>query len=73
MTRLVDQAIEAIRKLPQGTQDELARFVLTVAGDVPVPLTPDEAAAIAEAEAQIARGEGVTADRMDAFWRKHGV
>ena len=44
--------------------------------DTPTPteaLTDEEAAAIAEAEAEIARGERVPAEVIEAFWRKHGV
>jgi hypothetical protein len=73
MKQLIDQAVEAIRKLPQDTQDELARFMLALAAEAPVPLTPDEAAAIAEAEAEFARGERVPAETMNAFWHSHGV
>ncbi len=73
MTKLVEQAIAAISKLPPETQDELARLMLALAGDPPTPLTADEAVAIAEAEAQIARGERVPPETVQAFWRAHGV
>lgn len=33
----------------------------------------DELAAIAEAEAQLARGERVPKAEVDAFWRRHGL
>lgn len=73
MTKLVEQAIAAISKLPPETQDDLARFMLAVAGEMPAPLTPEESAAIAEAEAEIARGERVPAETMRTFWRTHGL
>lgn len=73
MTKLVEQAIAAISKLPPETQDELARFMLALAGDPPKPLTREEAAAIAEAEAEIARGEHVPPETIQAFWRAHGL
>lgn len=73
MTKLVEQAIAAISKLPPETQDDIARFMLAVTGDAPPPLTAEESAAIAEAEAQIARGERVAPETMQAFWRAHGV
>jgi hypothetical protein len=38
-----------------------------------IPLTSDEVAAIAEAEAEIERGERVSSESIDAFWRKHGL
>jgi hypothetical protein len=72
MTKL-EQAFAAIRKLPPETQDDLARFMLALAGGTPDPLTPDEAAAIAEAEAEISRGERVAPEAIQAFWRSHGL
>jgi hypothetical protein len=73
MTKLVEQAIAAISKLPPGMQDELARMMIALASAPPTPLTSEEAAAIAEAEAQIARGERVPPETMRAFWQSHGV
>jgi hypothetical protein len=73
MTKLVEKAIVAISKLPPETQDDLARFMLALAGESPTPLSPDETAAIAEAEAEIARGERVPPETIQAFWRAHGL
>jgi hypothetical protein len=73
LTRLVEQAVAAISQLPPETQDDLARLMLALAESAPTPLTPDEAAAIAEAEAEIARGERVPPDTIQAFWRTHGL
>ena len=73
MTKLVEQAVAAIRKLPPDTQDDLARLMLALAEAPPTPLTPEEAAAIAEAEAEIARGERVPQETIQAFWRSHGL
>ena len=73
MTKLVEQAVAAIAKLPAETQDDLARFMLALAGGAPTPLSPDEAAAIAEAEAEIGRGERVPPETIQAFWRTHGL
>ena len=73
MTKLVEQAVAAISKLPPETQDDLARFMLALANGSPAPLTADEAAAIAEAEAEIRRGERVPPEAIQAFWRAQGV
>jgi hypothetical protein len=73
VTKLVQQAIAAISLLPAETQDDLARLMLALAEGAPAPLTADEAAAIAEAEAEIARGERVPAETIQAFWRAHGL
>jgi hypothetical protein len=47
--------------------------MLALAGGAPVALTADEVAAIAEAEAEIGRGERVPAATIQAFWRTQGV
>lgn len=73
MTNLVQQAIAAISPLPPETQDDIARLMLALAESPPTPLTEDEAAAIVEAEAEIARGERVPAETILAFWRSHGL
>jgi hypothetical protein len=73
MTKLVEQAVAAIRKLPSETQDDLARFLLAVATNSPEPLTTDEAAALAEADAEIGRGERAAPEAVQAFWRTHGL
>ena len=73
MTKLVEQAVAAISQLPPETQDDLARLMLALAEGAPTPLTPDEAAAIAEAEAEIKRGERVPPETIQAFWRSHGL
>ena len=73
VTKLVQQAVAAISRLPPETQDDLARLMLALAEGVPTPLIPDEAAAVAEAEAEIARGERVPPETIQAFWRTHGL
>jgi hypothetical protein len=73
MTKLFEQAVAVISQLPPETQDDLARLMLALAEDSPIPLTDDEAAAIAEAEAEIARGERVPPETIQAFWRAHGL
>ena len=71
MTKL-EQAVAAISKLSRETQDDLARFMLALAGGSQAPLSADEVAAIAEAEAEIGRGERVAPEVIKAFWRTHG-
>ncbi len=60
MTKLLEEALTAVHRLPPETQDEIARAMLVVAGvecdDVYI-LTPEERAALAESEAEVARGE----------------
>lgn len=73
MTKLMEQAVAAISRLPPETQDDLARFVLELATAAPAPLTSDEAASLAEADAEIDRGERVPPEVIEAFWRTHGL
>lgn len=75
MTKLLDDAIDAARSLPPEQQDDLARIMLQLAGSEPpvVELTPDEEAALAESEAQAARGEFATDEHVRAVWAKFGL
>ncbi len=73
MTKLVDEALSAIQKLPPDMQDDLARFVLAIASEPLAPLSADEATALSEAEAEIAHGKRVPAETMRAFWHAQGV
>jgi hypothetical protein len=73
VTKLVEQAVAAISQLPPETQDDLARLLLALADGAPTPLTANEAEAIAEAEAEIGRGERVPPETIQAFWRAHGL
>lgn len=74
MTKLLDQAVEAARGLPPDAQDEIAHVVLRLAGaghEPPMPLTPDEQAAITTSKAAAARGEFASDEQVRAVWAKH--
>jgi predicted transcriptional regulator len=76
MTKLLDRALEAARHLPSDAQDDIARVILRLAGaddEPPVPLTPEEQAAIAASKAAAARGEFATEEQVRAVWAKHGL
>ena len=74
MTRLLEQAFSTLATLPDARQDELARVLLQLAGvdQPPIRLTQEEEADLAEAEAEIARGEFATAEDVRTMWKKHG-
>ncbi len=58
MTKLLDQALEAVRLLPLGDQDEIARVMMQLAGaDLPPPvaLASGERQAIARSKAALCR------------------
>jgi hypothetical protein len=76
MTKLLDQALEAVRDLPPEVQDDIARIVLELAGsgdDVTVVLSADERAALAASKAAASRGEFATDEEVRALWAKHGL
>ena len=76
MTKLLDQAIEAARRLSPDAQDDIARVVLRLSGaddEPPVPLTPGEQAAIRASKDAAARGEFATDEQVRAVWAKHGL
>ncbi len=75
MTKLFDQAVEAVRTLPPDTQDDIARIVLQLAGNDagPVPLSAEERDAVARSKAAAGRGEFATDEQVRATWAKHGL
>jgi hypothetical protein len=75
MTRLLEQAFSTVAALPDARQDELARVMLQLAGvdQPPIQLTPEEQADLAEAEAEIGRGDLATSEEVRAMWEKHGL
>jgi hypothetical protein len=75
MTKLLERAVDSIRALPPEVQDELARLLLQVAGEEQpaIRLTPEERADLAEADAEIARGEFATDEQMRSMLAKRPV
>jgi hypothetical protein len=76
MTKLLDQAMEAVRLLPPDDQDEIARVVMQLAGSdlpAPIPLSPEEREAIVRSKAAAAHGEFATDEQVRAVWAKHGL
>jgi predicted transcriptional regulator len=75
VSKLLDEAIEKVRKLPEAVQDEAAEILLSVVAKQgePVQLDDETRAAINEGRAQARRGEFVTDEDMAAFFRRHGI
>jgi hypothetical protein len=75
MTKLLEEALEAVRRLPTASQDEIARAMLALAGGgpEPAPLTAEERAAIAHSKAAAARGEFASEQDVRDVWAKHGL
>ena len=75
MTDLLEQAVRLARTLPPDSQDDIARLVLTLAGEEqpPIQLTPDEERSLQDSLGQAARREFATDEQVLAVWAKHGL
>lgn len=76
MTRLLDEAVEAVRRLPPDDQDDIARAMIQLAGSdlaSPVVLLAEEREVIARSKAAADRGEFATDEQVRAVWAKHGL
>ena len=73
MTKLLDRAIEAARRLPPDEQDNIARAIMQLAGvnDAITSLTPEEREAVARSKAAAMRGEFATDEEVRAVWAKY--
>ena len=73
MTKLFEQAVEAVRSLPPAMQDELGRMLLQLAGtdQPPYQLSAEEEVSLTESLAQADRGEFATDEQVRAIWAKH--
>jgi hypothetical protein len=76
MTKLLDEAVEAVRRLPSNEQDDIARAMMQLAGtDLPAPvvLPTEEREAIARSKAAADRGEFATDEKVRAVWANHAL
>ena len=74
MTKLLDQALEKVRKLPDSTQDEIAEFLVVLAARAsgPVPLDDDTRSAVRESLLQARRGEFARDEEIAAIFKPRG-
>jgi DNA-binding transcriptional regulator YdaS (Cro superfamily) len=72
MTKLLEQAIEAVRRLPADSQDDIARTILHLAAsEVEAErIDPAHLAAVLEGLAQAKRREFATDDEVEAAFRR---
>jgi hypothetical protein len=75
MTKLLEEAIQKIRKLPKADQDDAAAMLLSVASKnaEAVELDADIRAALKEGRTQASEGKFASDKDMAAFFRQHGV
>jgi hypothetical protein len=72
MTKLLEQAIQTVRRLPADSQDEIARTILYLVGTEiePEPVDPAHLSAVLEGLAQARRREFATDDEVEAAFRR---
>ena len=71
----IDAVLEGVRSWPQEDQEELAEIARTIEArrtGVYV-MTEQERAAVREGLAQADRGEFISDEDMETFWKRHGV
>jgi DNA-binding TFAR19-related protein (PDSD5 family) len=72
MTKLLEKALEAVRLLPPESQDEIARAMLTLAGDggEPEDIDPAHLADVMESLAEAKRREFASDAEVEAAFRR---
>jgi hypothetical protein len=72
MTKLLDRALEAVQRLPADTQDEIARAMLTLAGDQSEPeaIDPAHLPDVLESLAQAKRRQFATDAEVEVAFRR---
>jgi hypothetical protein len=72
MTKLLEQALEAVRRLPPESQDEIARAILTLAGDQGEfePIDPAHLPDALESLAQAKRRQFAADAEVEAAFRR---
>jgi hypothetical protein len=76
MTKLLDDALSAVRNLPPDEHDNIARALLRLTGkdeEPPIVLSAGERAAIAASKSAAARSEFASDEHVRATWAKHGL
>ena len=71
MTKLLEQAIEPLRKLPPQRQDELAEMITMAVGEETTPYTPGQLAAIDEGIRDADAGRFVNGMEVSALFAKY--
>jgi DNA-binding TFAR19-related protein (PDSD5 family) len=74
MTKLLERALEAVRRLPPDRQDEIARAMLSLAGDdgEPEPIDSAHLSDVLESLAQAKRRQFASDAEVEAAFRRFG-
>jgi predicted transcriptional regulator len=75
MTKVLEDAIAKVRKLPEDRQAYIAEVLeqFAAAGDAPFAVPEDHRAAVLEGLRQAERGEFASDEEMAALWKKSGL
>jgi predicted transcriptional regulator len=71
----INAVLESVRSWPEQDQEELAELAREIEARRSglYVMSDEERAAVQEGLEQARRGEFVSDDEMDAFWKKYGV
>lgn len=72
MTKLLDKALEVVRRLPEGSQDDIARAMLHLAAGEgePEPVEQAQLSAVLQGIAQAKRRQFASDDEIEAALRR---
>lgn len=72
MTKLLEKALEAVRRLSTDEQDEIARALLQLVGDAGEPevVSPEHLSAVLDGLAQAKRGDFASDAEVEAAFRR---
>jgi predicted transcriptional regulator len=75
MTKVLEDAIEKVRRLPEDRQVYVAEILeqIAAAGSDPFIVPESHRAAVLEGLAEAERGEFVSDEEMAALWKKCGL
>jgi predicted transcriptional regulator len=73
MTKLLEQAIAAVRKLPPERQDEIAEILFSLSSDVPLQVTEGERIAIETGLADADAGRFASEEDVSALFARHRI
>ena len=75
MTKLLEEAVEKIRALPEADQDIAAEFLLGFADPKTehIQLSPEQVREVELAKEEPRQGKFAGAEQMNALWRRFGL
>jgi hypothetical protein len=75
MTKMLDEAIDKVRELPDAVQDDAAQMLFSLAAKQrgPIELDEETLAAVLGGREQARRAEFVSDEDMQALFKRHGV